>query len=266
MSKQPDRAEINRRNSQYSTGSITPEGASSVPPSTPLRHGLTSHIVVMSNEDHDAYDAHLRGFTSEHQPKGATETQLVQALADAAWRLNRVSALEHNLLMSGVVHEDLWFHETTFQMREALGVANTLDRHTKALANLSLHGQRLSRQFERTLALLQKLQKERRTEQRQPLEHPVTPLQMPQMKEEFYAATAHGFVFSDDEIEAFPDLEDCAFRACEAQNYYSEATRSLLKKGTDHSIPTRKTPVAGATAASGQSGLSWSVPFFSNLP
>ena len=186
-----------------------------------LRHGLTSHIVVMSDEDHDAYDAHLRGFTSEYQPKGATETQLVLALADAAWRLNRVSALEHNLLMVGVVHEDLWFHETTYQIREALGVANTLDRHTKALANLSLHGQRLSRQFERTLALLQKLQSDRRAEQCQQIEQPVTPLQMPPMKEEFYTAAAHGFVFSDDEIEAFPDLEDHAFSACEAQNYHS---------------------------------------------
>jgi hypothetical protein len=216
---QPDRAEINRRNSQYSTGPITPEGKQRSALNA-LRHGLTSHVVVMSDEDHDAYDAHLRGFTSEHQPKGATETQLVQALADAAWRLNRVSALEHNLLMFGVVHEDLWFHETTYQMREALGVANTLDRHTKALANLSLHGQRLSRQFERTLALLQKLQKERRAEQHQQRD---TPLQVPLMKEEFYAATAHGFVFSDDEIEPFPDLEDRAFRACETQTYYSEA-------------------------------------------
>jgi hypothetical protein len=195
MSNKQDRAEINRRNSQYSTGPITPEGKQRSALNA-LRHGLTSHVVVMSDEDHDAYDAHLRGFTSEHQPKGATETQLVQALADAAWRLNRVSALEHNLLMFGVVHEDLWFHETTYQMREALGVANTLDRHTKALANLSLHGQRLSRQFERTLALLKTLQKERRTEQRQQL-------QMPPMKQESHAAAAHGFVFSDDETEAF---------------------------------------------------------------
>jgi plasmid replication initiation protein len=132
--------------------------------------------------------------------------------------------------MFGVTHEDLWFHETTYQMREALGVANTLDRHTKALANLSIHGQRLSRQFERTLVLLQKLQKERRTEQPQQLEQPVTPLQVPQMKEESYAATAgaphrtpwDGFVFSNDEIEPLEYQEDRAFRASETQNHYPE--------------------------------------------
>jgi len=219
---QLDRAEINRRNSLLSTGPKTPEGKqrSSL---NALRHGLTSQVVVMTTEDHDAYRTHLRAFTSEHQPKGATESQLVQALADAAWRLNRVSALETNLLTLGVLHEDLWHHETTYEMREALGVAKVLESHTKALATLSLHGQRLSRQFERTLALLQKLQSDRRTQQRQQLEQPVTPLQMPQMKEQPYAATAHGFVFSDDEIEAFPDPEDRAFHASEAPNYYPEA-------------------------------------------
>ena len=198
---QLDRAEINRRNSQYSTGPKTTEGKQRSALNA-LRHGLTSHVVVMSGEDHDAYDAHLRAFTSEYQPKGATETQLVQALADAAWRLNRVSALEHNLLMFGVVHEDLWLHETTYQMREALGVANTLDRHAKALATLSLHGQRLSRQFERTLALLQRLQNDRRTQPRaEPQMHPIKP--------QSYAAGVlqrlqpDGFVFSNDEIEPF---------------------------------------------------------------
>jgi hypothetical protein len=252
---QLDRAEINRRNSQYSTGPITPEGKERSALNA-LRHGLTSHVVVMSNEDHDAYEAHLRGFTSEHQPKCATETHLVQALADAAWRLNRVSALEHNLLMFGVTHGDLWFHETTYQMREALGVANTLDRHAKALATLSLHGQRLSRQFERTLALLQELQHDRRTESRHQLEEPANLVQVHQMREQPHAAAANGFVFSDDaqkrglttlspthaiateenttpvdravcplfcassEIEP---LEDRAFRTSETQNHYPGA-------------------------------------------
>jgi hypothetical protein len=217
---QLDRAEINRRNSQYSTGPITPEGKQRSALNA-LRHGLTSHVVVMSDEDHEAYDAHLRGFTSEHQPKGATETQLVQALADAAWRLNRCSALEHNLLMFGVVHEDLWFHETTYQMREALGVANTLDRHAKALATLSLHGQRLSRQFERTLALLQKLQSDRRTQPR------AEPQMLPTKQQSHAAAGARlqpdGFVFSNDEIEPLEYHQDRAFRASETQNHYPGA-------------------------------------------
>ena len=189
---QLDRAEINRRNAQYSTGPRTPEGKrrSSL---NALRHGLTSHVVVMTTEDHEAYEAHLRAFASEYQPKGATETQLVQSLADAAWRLNRVSALETNLLTLGVLHEDLWHHETTYEMREALGVANVLDSHTKALSTLSLHGQRLSRQFEKTLALLQKLQSER-------LAKKPAPTQVNRIKDQTHDVPRrhqpNGFVFS----------------------------------------------------------------------
>ena len=46
-------------------------------------------------------------------------------------------------------------------MREAIAIAAALDSHTRALSNLSLHGQRLSRQFEKTLALLQQLRSTR---------------------------------------------------------------------------------------------------------
>jgi hypothetical protein len=211
---QLDRAEINRRNSQYSTGPRTPEGKrrSSL---NALRHGLTSQVVVMTTEDHEAYHAHLLAFTSEYQPKGATETQLVQALADAAWRLNRVSALETNLLTIGVIHEDLWHHETTYEMREALGVANVLDTHTKALATLSLHGQRLSRQFERTLALLQQLQLKRQIEQNHQFHQASVLLEIPQSKDEPYHPSEGGFVFSDDEFHAYIHKNNLAERADE---------------------------------------------------
>ena len=47
-------------------------------------------------------------------------------------------------------------------------IAAALDSHTRALSTLSLHGQRLSRQFEKTLALLKSLQSARQQPQAQP--------------------------------------------------------------------------------------------------
>src|SRR5271169_4476851 len=98
------RSEINRANAQHSTGPKTPEGKqrSSL---NALRHGLTGQIVVMPSEDLHAYQLHLESFTTEYHPVGATEANLVQALADASWRLNRVAALETNLLMLGLAGE-----------------------------------------------------------------------------------------------------------------------------------------------------------------
>src|ERR1700691_5879329 len=100
----PQRAEINRENAQHSTGPKTEAGKqrSSL---NALRHGLTGQIVVMPSEDLHAYQLHLKSFTDEYHPNGATEANLVQALADASWRLNRVAALETNLLTAIARHD-----------------------------------------------------------------------------------------------------------------------------------------------------------------
>src|ERR1035437_1518119 len=141
MSERLARAEINRANSLHSTGPITEAGKqrSSL---NALRHGLTGQIVVMPTEDLEAYQCHLLSFTEEYQPQGATEAHLTQALADASWRLNRVAALETNLLSLASIGDPL---------ADAMAIAASLESQSKALANLSMHSQRLSRQFERTV-------------------------------------------------------------------------------------------------------------------
>src|ERR1700689_87442 len=98
------RAEINRANAQHSTGPKSAEGKKQSSLNA-LRHGLTGQIVVMPNEDLQAYQSHLKSFTDEYHPKGATEAHLVQSLADTSWRLNRVAALETNLLTLASVSE-----------------------------------------------------------------------------------------------------------------------------------------------------------------
>jgi hypothetical protein len=188
MSHPIDRAQINRNNARHSTGPRTPEGRQRSCLNA-LRHGLTGQTVVMPAEDLEAYQHHIQGFLSEYHPQGATETQLVQSLADAAWRLNRVAVLETNLLTHDIVYEDFPNHESTHEMREAIAIAHALDSHTKALANLSIHGQRLSRQFERTLALLQKLQSTRLANQK--VANPLKTRRLP----------SDGFVFPNNEIQ-----------------------------------------------------------------
>ena len=179
-----DRAQINRNNSRHSTGPRTPEGKQRSALNA-LRHGLTGQIVVMPTEDLESYQHHIQSFVNEYRPQGPTETQLVQSLADAAWRLNRVAVLETNLLTHDIIYQDFPNHECTHEMREAIAIADALDSHTKALASLSLHGQRLSRQFEKTLALLQKLQSTRQANHPREIKQP--------------DANCDGFVFRNDE-------------------------------------------------------------------
>jgi hypothetical protein len=188
----PHRVEINRANSQHSTGPKTHAGKKKSSLNA-LRHGLTGQIVVMPSEDLEAYRSHLKSFNDEYTPEGATEAHLVQALADASWRLNRVAALETNLLSLAAVGEPLV---------DAMAIAASLESQSKALANLSMHSQRLSHQFERTVAQLRDLQKTRLTQEKQELDDLVDVVEMYESTGEAYDPSTDGFVFSKPQIEA----------------------------------------------------------------
>jgi hypothetical protein len=87
----PNRTLINQENAQHSTGPKSAQGKrkSSL---NALRHGLTGQIVVIPTGDPQAYQRHLDSLTGEYDPQGATESLLVQALADTSWRQNRIVA------------------------------------------------------------------------------------------------------------------------------------------------------------------------------
>jgi hypothetical protein len=193
------RAEINRANAQNSTGPKTSEGKQRSALNA-LRHGLTSQIVVMPNEDLLLYQFHLKSFTDEYHPEGATEAHLVQAISDTAWRLNRVAALETNLLTLAASNQPNLFADAPAQVQDAMALVAALESQSKALANLSMHSQRLSRQFERTVAQLRELQKIRHTREEHSLKGLLDIVEMYQSKGETYLPSDDGFVFSRSQI------------------------------------------------------------------
>jgi hypothetical protein len=196
-----DRAEINRANAQNSTGPKTPEGKQRSALNA-LRHGLTSQIVVMPTEDLRAYQLHLKSFTDEYHPEGATEAHLVQALSDTAWRLNRVAALESNLLTLGASNQPNAFANAPAEVQDAMAIVAALESQCKALSNLSLHSQRLSRQFERTVVQLRELQKTRRVREKYDLDNLLDIMEMYEAKGEAYLPSEDGFVFTQTKINA----------------------------------------------------------------
>ncbi len=181
----------NRMNAKKSTGPNTPAGKNRSSLNS-LRHGLTAQIVVMPSEDLEAYQRHLKSFTDEYHPQGATESHLVQSLADASWRLNRLAALETNLLTLAFA--------TPAPLEDATPTA-ALDTHSKALANLSMHSQRLSRQFERTVTQLRDLQKTRQSQEELEMKHLLDIMEMYKFKEEPWLPSEVGFVFSPAQID-----------------------------------------------------------------
>ncbi|MGD0301777.1 MAG: hypothetical protein ABSE86_32270 [Bryobacteraceae bacterium] len=198
---EPDsRAEINRANSQHSTGPRTPAGKqrSSL---NALRHGLTGHVIVLPSEDHAAYENHTRRLVDDLQPKGALEEQLVQSLADTSWRINRIAALETNLLALGIMDQSANIDAAHPEAHAALAMAASVRDQTRALSNLSSHEHRLSRQFERTLKQLREIQAERCEKENDQMEKAARILQLHQAEGTPYNPAEDGFVFSNDEIE-----------------------------------------------------------------
>src|SRR6202049_944507 len=172
------RAAINRANAQHSTGPRTDAGKqrSSL---NALRHGLTAQTAVLPSEDPAAYQRHIQQFLDEYQPATPTETQLVHELANTAWRLNRIPLLEAELLARAPA--------------DALG----------SLATLGLHGQRLSRQFQKTLDQLRAIQAGRRHQEQRTLQDAAALLVHHQHKGFPWDPADDGFVFSKSEVERY---------------------------------------------------------------
>jgi hypothetical protein len=192
----------NRANASHSTGPKTEAGKkrSSL---NAYRHGLTGQTIILPAEDLVAYQAFTRTFFDDYKPVGTLEKQLVQSLADTSWRLNRVAALEHNLIGLGFDEHQNSISTEHPEAHAALVIIEALRDETPALAVLGLHTARLSRHFEKTLKQLNDAQEKRRATEAHQLSEAAALLQMDQKQGLPYDPTEDGFVFSTPEIETF---------------------------------------------------------------
>jgi hypothetical protein len=127
-----------------------------------LRHGLTAASPILPSEDRAAYEDHRRRFFDEYQPATPTESQLVQELAHTSWRLNRIPLLEADVVARAdapVLPDQEMTQEITFDI---------VDAH-RLIANLAIQGQRLSRQFQKSLHKLREIRADRSERERRDL-------------------------------------------------------------------------------------------------
>jgi hypothetical protein len=175
------RAAANRLNATHSTGPRSHQGKLRSSQNA-LTHGLTSRTAVLPSEALAAYQLHCQHFRDEYQPATPTEIQLVRELADTAWRLNRIPLLEARLI-SG---------------QDGLAI---LDAH-RVLQNISVHSNRLSRQFHKTLDQLRAIQTNRREREARDLKQAAALLELAKSKGTKYDPAQDGFVFPLSQIES----------------------------------------------------------------
>jgi hypothetical protein len=186
-----DRAAINRANSQHSTGPVTESGKARSSLNA-LSHGLTAESPVLPTEDLAAFNRHVQQFLDEHRPATPTETHLVHDLANTAWRQNRIPLLEAQALSRAA-------NPPSEQARIDFDI---VDAH-RAIALLGIHGQRLSRQFHKTLEQLLALQDARREREKKDLKDAAAICEFHKHKGLPWEPADDGFVFSKDQVERY---------------------------------------------------------------
>jgi hypothetical protein len=89
------KSETARINGAKSHGPITPEGKTRSSANS-RRHGLTASV-LLDGESDELFQLLLADFTDQFQPQTGVETDLVEVMAIARWRLRRLLSIETHL-------------------------------------------------------------------------------------------------------------------------------------------------------------------------
>ncbi|HEX3683732.1 MAG TPA: hypothetical protein VHU83_14450 [Bryobacteraceae bacterium] len=135
-----------------------------------VKTALTGRTVLLHTDDVAAYQQHVAGYEKELRPVGQRECDLVQSIADSAWRLQRVPALEMAIYAQGRVQFAKQFDDHEPALRPALIELHTSLTYEKQLRNLQIQEARLHRRREKDLAELRQAQSERRNRDTNTLE------------------------------------------------------------------------------------------------
>ena len=201
--------EANRRNAQRSTGPRTEEGKK-VAALNARRHNLTGQVTAMTDADRIMHDAFSAAIVENLAPEGAMETQLAQRIATDSWRLNRISAVEDNLFALGHNAKSDDIETENPEIHAALTAAKVYKEESKQLHLLTLYEQRINRNIQKNLAMLQALQAARIARREAEMKEAKKLLQLNEMKGLPYGPaeiSKDGFVFSTAEIRAAVDKE-----------------------------------------------------------
>ena len=160
----------NRNNAKKSTGPRTEEGKSRSAKNA-LKHGLLARDTVLPGEDPADFDRQLSSLEEDIQPANSLEFELVRQIADAQWRMRRLTRLETGFLAAAVDDQ----RRRTEKYRpdklrpgydgETLLLGTTMLDRTQAFVHLARYDGHLSRRFFRAVKQLADLRRDERKAQ-----------------------------------------------------------------------------------------------------
>ena len=194
----------NQANAQLSCGPKSEEGKAKSSLNA-VKTGLTGQTVLLPTDDAPAYQRHLHAYENDFRPVGARECDLVQSIADTAWRLKRIPGLEAAIFAQGHIEFADSFNDHTPELRPGMIELQTYMKYEKQLRNLQLQESRLARRREKELAELRQLQQERRSAEAEALETAANRYLAAKSTGQPFEPSENGFVFSTTQIEEHLD-------------------------------------------------------------
>lgn len=136
----PARSAAARANGAKSRGPVTPEGKA-ISSQNAIRHGLAANSLVLTSESEPRFREMLAAYTDKFQPQDAVECDLVEQMASAQWRLQRMWSTETALF-------DLTMD------RQAAELEQQFEAPVDGATRLALAFEQLAEQQPRSLPLL----------------------------------------------------------------------------------------------------------------
>ena len=150
------KALINQQNALRSTGPRTAEGKkrSSL---NAMKHNLSGNHIVLQVHEHEEHQRMTARMLSDLKPVTEPERQIAQKIIDLNFRINRISAIENNML-----NFDMGANEPDFEPDEGIarmmGQARAWKKDAQSFEILGRYESRLSRQLLQYQKELERLQ------------------------------------------------------------------------------------------------------------
>ena len=155
----------NRNNAKRSTGPRTEEGKTRSAKNA-LKHGLLARDTVLPGEDPADFDRQLSALEADIQPANSLEFELVRQIADAQWRMRRLTRLETGFLAAAVDDQRRHLEKRRpDELRsgydgETLLLGSAMLDRTQAFVHLARYDGHLSRRFFRAVKQLSDLRRD----------------------------------------------------------------------------------------------------------
>jgi hypothetical protein len=198
----PAKQTANRANAQLSSGPKTSEGRAKSSLNA-VKTGLSGRTVLLHSDDAAVYQQHVSDYEKELRPVGQRECDLVQSIADSAWRLSRIPALEMAIYAQNRTQFASQFEHEDISTRPALIELHTFLTYEKQLRNLHIQEARLHRRREKDTAEFRQLQSERRNRDTDRLEAASRLNMQAKRANKPFDPAALGFEFSISDIETY---------------------------------------------------------------